>query len=262
MINSHIILPKFLLKNFEIDHFFWYYDINGDFIAKGNAGSFNTEKGYYSDGVEQTLNSEVETPFSNLLNEYSNSIHGDDEFELPEADILLINRFFYSLLSRNPQMVERVNSSSVFYQFLEKTDQHGYAAIAGIGEGERINPFKEYDVTFFINRTDIPFVLPNCGIYNLNLRGSPAIVFPVSPDVLFVLWKDMVVEKEGTIEVPRGLIAEETVIKRMNIFALKQQVSMNGGGRIICSQKEELERLKEEYNQDVTRDGTVVTSAE
>ena len=108
MINSHIVLPKFLLKNFEIDHSFWYYDIDKDVVAKGHASSFNTEKGYYSDGVEQTLNSEVETPFSNLLNEYSNSIRGDDEFEMSLNDILCIKRFFYSFLCRNPQMVEIV----------------------------------------------------------------------------------------------------------------------------------------------------------
>ena len=66
MINSHIILPKFLLKNFEIDHSFWYYDIDGYYIAKGYASSFNTEKGYYSEEMEQILNSTVETPFSNL----------------------------------------------------------------------------------------------------------------------------------------------------------------------------------------------------
>ena len=261
MINSHIILPKFLLKNFESDHSFWYYDIDGDYIAKGKASSFNTEKEYYSDGIEQILNREVESPFSNLLNKYRTLVCDEDEFIISKTDIAFIKRFFYSLICRNPLMVERVNRSSVFYQFLSKTDQHGYAAIAGIKEGERSDLFKEYDVTFFVNRTEIPFVLPNCGIYNLNLKGSPVIVIPVAPDVLFALGKNMGVEKEGTMELQRGLIAEEAVIKRMNIFALKQQVSMNGGGRIICSQKEELERLKEEYSNDVTGVGSVVTSS-
>jgi hypothetical protein len=44
VINSHIVLPKFLLKNFEINHSFWYYDIDKDFVAKGNASSFNTDR--------------------------------------------------------------------------------------------------------------------------------------------------------------------------------------------------------------------------
>ena len=70
MINSHIVLSKFLLKNFEIDHSFWYYDIDKDVVAKGHASSFNTEKGYYSDETELMLNREIETPFSKLLNKY------------------------------------------------------------------------------------------------------------------------------------------------------------------------------------------------
>lgn len=116
MINSHIVLPKFLLKNFEINHSFWYYDIDKDFIAKGNSSSFNTEKGYYSDETELILNREIETPFSRLLIKYRPSVLADDEFEMSLNDILCIKRFCCSLLCRNPQMVETVKTKSVFYQ--------------------------------------------------------------------------------------------------------------------------------------------------
>ena len=248
MINSHIVLPKFLLKNFEIDHSFWYYDIDKDFVAKGHASSFNTEKGYYSDETELILNSEIETPFSNLLNKYRPSILGDNEFEMSLNDVLCIKRFFYSFLCRNPQMVEIVKNKSAFYQLLTETDQHGYAATVGIRDGERMGLFKEYDVTFFINQTEIPFVLPNCGIYNLNLKDHPAIVFPASSDVMFGLGKNMRTEKAGSVELQRGLITESSVIKRMNLQALMQQITMNSGGRIVCSKKEELCRLRAEYH--------------
>ena len=132
MINSHIILPKFLLKNFEIEHCFWYYDIDGCFIAKGNASSFNTEKGYYSDTTEQMLNYGVETPFSNLLQKYGSAILNNDIIYMSREDVLVIKRFFYSLLCRNPQMVKQVRQHSVFYQFLPESDQHGLAAVSGI----------------------------------------------------------------------------------------------------------------------------------
>lgn len=248
MIKSHIVLPKFLLKSFEIDHSFWYYDIDKDFIAKGNASSFNTEKGYYSDETEQILNREIETPFSNLLNNYRPSVLAEDEFEMSLNDILCIKRFCYSLLCRNPQMVEKVKDKSVFYQFLTESDQHGSAAIMGIKEGERIGIFDEYDASFFINRTVIPFVLPNCGLYSLRLKEHPAIVLPVSSDVMFALGKNMRKENEESVELQRGLITEESVIKRMNMQALMQQIDINGGGRIVCSRKEELNRLRAEYH--------------
>lgn len=247
MINSHIVLPKFLLRNIEIDHSLWYYDIDEDFVAKGNASSFNTEKGYYSDEIELMLNSEIETPFSKLLNKYRPSILGDEEFEMSLNDILCIKRFFYSFLCRNPQMVEMVKNKSVFYQLLTETDRHGSAAIVGVREGERMGLFNEYDATFFINQTEVPFVLPNCGIYSLKLKDHPAIVFPASSDVMFGLGKNMRMENEESVELQRGLITEASIIKRMNMQALKQQININAGGRIVCSQKEELNRLRVEY---------------
>ena len=247
MINSHIVLPRFLLKNFEIGHTFWYYDIEGSFIAKGNASSFNTEKGYYTDETEEILNQAVETPFSSLLNKYMDAVLHDDVFEMSPADIGLIKRFFYSILCRNPYILKQINNHSVFFQFLPEADQHGYAAIAGIQEGERSDLFKEYEAAFYINPTVTPFVLPNCGIYSLIIKNAQLIVFPVSPKCLFALRKNLTLKKESVLVLQRGVITEEIVVKRMNMQALKQQVSMNSGGRIICSQKTELVRLKEEF---------------
>ena len=246
MINSHIIIPRLLLKYFEIEHFFWYYDIDGGFIAKGNATSFNTEKGYYSDEIEQILSGGLESPLSNLLKRYSGSILNEDDFEMSQKDILIIKRFFYSLLCRNPQMVKQIKRYSVYYQFLPEVAQHGYAAVSGIKEGERQDVFEEYDVAFFVNHAETLFVLPNCGLYNLNLCGIQMMVSPVLPNLLFALKKNVSV-KGPTIELQRGVITEDSLIKQMNLQALKQQISMNGGGRIICSQKEELERLKSEF---------------
>lgn len=118
----------------------------------------------------------------------------------------------------------------------------------GIKEGERIGIFNEYDAAFFINRTKVPFVLSNCGIYNLRLKDHPAIVFPISSDVMFALGENMRMENEESVELQRGLITEESVIKRMNMQALMKQISMNGGGRIVCSRKEELNRLRADYH--------------
>ena len=108
--------------------------------------------------------------------------------------------------------------------------------------------FNEYDVTFFANQTEVPFVLPNCGIYSLNLKDHPAIVFPASSDVMFGLGINMRIENEESVELQRGLITEASVIKRMNMQALMQQININSGGRIVCSQKEELYRLRAEYH--------------
>ena len=80
------------------------------------------------------------------------------------------------------------------------------------------------------------------------MKDHPAIVFLVSSDVMFALGENMRMENEESVELQRGLITEESVIKRMNMQALMKQISMNGGGRIVCSRKEELNRLRADYH--------------
>ncbi len=69
LINSHIQMPESALKRFENQHHqYYYYDVEGQFIGNhGHASSTNTQHGFYSRDVEEFLNANIETPFSNLM---------------------------------------------------------------------------------------------------------------------------------------------------------------------------------------------------
>ena len=58
--DSHIQMPKFMLRRFENEqHELLYYDVETNVIAKGFPKSINTEEDYYSDVMESILNREI-----------------------------------------------------------------------------------------------------------------------------------------------------------------------------------------------------------
>ena len=73
-INSHIQLPKFIIRKFEDEkHFVHYIDIENACVLKtGHADSLNTKEDYYSLEIEKYLQRELESPFSRLLHQFEN----------------------------------------------------------------------------------------------------------------------------------------------------------------------------------------------
>ena len=142
--------------------------------------------------------------------------------------------------------MEAVDKSSVFFQFLPERDQHDFTVVAGTRFGERNGIFESFQVSFFVNSTKIPFVLPNCGIYPFGLKGCVYIALPVSSDLIFALCR--VQEGNAVGMINRGRLENEELVKQLNLQALRQQIIMSNGGRIICSEREELERLRQMKN--------------
>ena len=69
LIDSHIQMPKSVLKRFEDkNHRFYYFDVKGGFIGNnGHSGKINTKQGFYSKEAEEFLNKNIEKPFSELF---------------------------------------------------------------------------------------------------------------------------------------------------------------------------------------------------
>ena len=69
MVNSHIQMPRVLLKRFHnSNNRFFYYDVKKHIIGiNGTAKSTNTELDYYSQPTEDYFRDNIETPFGELL---------------------------------------------------------------------------------------------------------------------------------------------------------------------------------------------------
>lgn len=245
-VNSHIQMPKLLLKRFHNDkNLFCYYDVVGGFVGtKGSADSTNTELGYYSKEMEDFLRDRVETPFGAIL-AYIDKVDFDQDSFLMTSDFDEATRnFIHALMARDPIMAEEANEQSVFLQFLPEQVRHDLAARSGIAIAKRNKMFEEYTLTFLVNRTEIPFVLPLAGIYNYSLNGHSVINLPVSPKIAICLvhkdYDRRMIREDGCI-----LMFEVTfpdIIMKMNTYAFNQQKERNWG-RVVCPCREELDRL-------------------
>ena len=172
---SHIQMPKCVLKRFENQNErFYYYDVKKGIIGNnGHARSINTEFGYYSQNTEGFLRDYIETPFSELLCQIDRIDFDSVPFSKPSDFDVRVKRFIYALISRSPQMMSGIKKSSFFFQLLPDRDQHDYAAAKGIELAEQLNVFGDYFVTFAVNKSTMRFILPMCGLYNFKYNEIP-----------------------------------------------------------------------------------------
>ncbi len=188
-VQSHIQMPKCVLKRFENNSKrFYYYDVRKGIIgSNGYAKSINTVLGYYSQETEDYLRDYIETPFSELLCQIDKIDFDALPFSVPPETDALVKRFVYALISRSPQMIDELNKQSYFFKYLSTQSQHNIAASEGIALAEKRNILGDYFVTFAVNTTLMPFILPMCGLYNFKYNGIDTVFLPVSPQICIAL---------------------------------------------------------------------------
>lgn len=246
-VKSHIQMPKLLLKRFHNEkNKFFYYDVEGDFIgSNGTAESTNTEMGYYSVDTEHYFRDNIETPFGKIIS-YVEKIGFENETLSIDSNIRdTVKNFLYALIARSPSLVNSMSAESDFIQLLPECNRHDYIAKVGLGIAKEQGFFSEYIITFIINRTDVPFALSVDGVYNYRLNEHYVINLPISPTAAIALihesYSSRVFHEDGSISMFE--INEREKIMSMNEYAFSSQIKHHWG-RVVCPQREELERLK------------------
>ena len=92
--NSHIRMPKCVLKQFEDEkHFVYFWNLEKGWIQNSHAESINTEKGYYSESVEHFLRDNIETPFGHILKFIKSIDMAGSEFTMDNTMKTVMRRF-------------------------------------------------------------------------------------------------------------------------------------------------------------------------
>lgn len=112
MVNSHIQMPKQVMKNFTNDNGqLYFYDFKTEDI--GHPKTMYTEKGYFSDYVEDFLGANVESDLGKLIKFIKESdFEAGDVPPVQYGDIAF--NYVYSLIARSPSFLKELNSNSVF----------------------------------------------------------------------------------------------------------------------------------------------------
>ena len=247
LVNSHIQMPKLLLKRFHNKYNrFFYYDVQKGIVGtNGTSKSINTEYGYYSPSTEHFLRDYIETPFGKIIAYIEKIDFRQESFRMTSDFEEVTRNFIYALLARDPETVGEINKNSVFFQFLPSRTRHDIAARNGIAFAKKNNIFGEYVLTFMVNCTEIPFVLPLMGIYSYSINGHSMLNLPISSTKALCLvhqdYAERLIHSDGTISM--FMINNPEQLWKMNFFAFAAQKKHNWGC-VICPHREELDRLK------------------
>ncbi|MBE6813385.1 MAG: DUF4238 domain-containing protein [Ruminococcaceae bacterium] len=250
MINSHIQMPKLLLKRFHNKHnHFYYYDIEKQFIGeKGTAKSINTEYGYYSIDMEHYLRDNIEAPFGEVISFLEKDSFKSETLCVPSDFQITIKNFLYALIARGPKFENQMNEAEELLQYLTPQEQHDVVAYKGINIAKKYDLLSDFIVTFMINETDIPFVLSMDGLYGYSFNNYLVINLPISPKSTVSLfhksYSNRIEQKDGSLSMFQ--INKEEDIMIMNQSSFLAQIRRNWG-YVVCPEKKELERLKRMY---------------
>ena len=242
MVDSHVLIPKLIFKNFHNERQeLFYYDFENEEIKKGHAKTLYTQMGYYSDYVEDFLGKRIESPLGSVVKHIANTDFQSCE-GLPKDYEETIYRYVYSLVSRAPGMVDAINKNSVFFQLLSERDRHDIAAHDGLMWSIEKKWLKDYKIGFLVNNTSERFVLPTRGA----VQVGGMLLCPISPYRAFVLEKDFECDNvdENINIVPVYEIDSTEAVVYINSQAFEQE--RKGDKKyVVATSPQELEKLVE-----------------
>lgn len=252
-INSHIQMPKCILKRFEdANHRFCYYDVEKNIIGTGgHAKSLNTQIGYYSLCTEAFLNSNVEKPLSDFLKEIDAIDFDQDVIIISSPKKDAICTFIYSLIARSPSILSKANEYEAFWSLLCEHDRHDFAAEQGIILAQEKKLLNDYRLTFTYNKSVKPFVLPMIGMYSFIFHGLKHIIIPISPRLAITLIEnDSNNHKENQNILQLYYVEDTAVIDQYNILAFNTQCREKAG-YVVSHNKQILEELRKRTNENI-----------
>ena len=241
--NSHILIPKSVYKRFANEEKFYYlYDVKNCEIKKGHPKTTYTEQNYYSDYMEKIINKYIEIPLKKLLN-FADKIDLDAEEIVFEEELKDIAKsYIISLTGRNPKMCELVCSNSSFAEIFSKQRQHDLTVALTMENQEYYKSFEKFNVSFIINATTTPFVLPTRGIYEYSINNVVCCSVPLTP-IFSLLLKENKKQIHYEDDDMFLIIYDDDIINKLNTYAVKKQLD-DKIGYIVSSNKEILESIK------------------
>ena len=240
-INSHIQMPKCVLKRFETNGSFFYYDVINDQIrTNGHAKSLNTNEGFYSNETEGFLDKNIEDPFGKLLLSIDTISSDPPKGSIDSVFDSIAKIFAYALVARNPSSIAHIIRAYQYEDDVSQQIKNELGMLFGLISVTESNPFNAYGTTIVENRTDMPFVLPICGVYFSVFNGFEHAILPVSPKKAIVF----IEEKGKQTIINNGIvhlysIIDPSIICSLNINAVKTQCRYKNG-YVVCPNKEAL----------------------
>ena len=247
---SHRLLCSAHNKNLCRKVFFlsvlWYYDVTQEFIGNhGYASNTNTQRDFYSRDIEEFLSANIEKPFGDLMKTVD-EVHIDP----PQGHIDAVfdytaKRFVYALVARNPDNIDRIKEYPFLTDLLTEREVRDAGMMFGFAVEVERDLLAGFGTTVAVNTTEVPFILPTCGAYYVQMQGIMHIALPVTPQKAIVF----VEEKGADAIIHNGIVHPYRVddisaVQLFNKAALSTQCRY-GNGYIVSPDKTALTRALE-----------------
>lgn len=244
--DSHILIPKCVYKEFvNADNFYYKYSINAKKITKGYPKKTYTKKDYYSEAMEKALNRHIETPLKDLLDFARELPQKSNPFIVSSKikEIALI--YAKSLVARSELLIKYVTEDNDILKIATIQDQHDMVVDFAMKNKKTNMLYDMFDISFMVNETEIPFVLPTRGQYEYTIKGFLCINIPLTP--YCSLWlkqrgKTIRQIKDGEEEIALIPKEQSDTVLQLNKYAFIRQ-SQDGLGYVVCDKIEILQNI-------------------
>lgn len=242
-VDSHVQLPKTLLKNFRTGYDLYFIDTTKNEISKSSAKNYNTQFGYYSLFFEDYLNKNYEKIITEIIEKTLPFINGEERSISFRNWNNNVNKLFFMSIFRSPEQVEDINKHSVFSQIFDEGYEPEF--IAYVGEQMEENFIKGCKPIPLVNKTEKNIVTLKSLVANLFIDGGvEAMVMPLHPKFAIALvpneYYDVMIKEQG--QQTYMFMNSEAEIKKLNKQIYNTAEFHNED---VIGIKEDLEELQE-----------------
>lgn len=244
-VDSHVQIPKVLLKSFTTNNQLYYIDLSEKKIKRSGEGTFNTKFGYFSKIYEDFLSTRYENVIGVLKKLVENFYNGEiDKIELKKY-VKIMKELFIIADFRNPDFIKRINEKSfTSFIFGGYTTEH----MTSIAMQEKLIDFyDDREIFLVLNKTDKNFLTCKSMYYTLSVDGGNICLFmPLHPKYGIILVSSEYYKKKTMCGGKYISIEKDFVINQSNDIFIKSIIKNKN--ECIIGKKEDLEQIKKDYN--------------
>ena len=237
-INSHIQLPKSILKEFSFinieknddgypvkKHYVYRMDMEGN-IDKTDIAEANVQYGYYEDCIENYF-SKIETALGDVRAAIKSSLKSEQDcflrIHLPKNTLQTVKQYCVLCYIRSEEFVKSVEKNSAMIDLLANSPANAvvYTYLRHPDIIDRV--IKNKNLTFIISKEN-NFIIPQYGGYSMKRGGLIDVIIVVSPNVAFRLTDDTVRNKGGNLKVDS---ASKNQVDILNQVAIRSEFKYN-----------------------------------
>lgn len=235
--NSHVQVPRLVLRHFAVEGKVPYLDFKTLEIRTQSAKTLGTEEDYYSENVEGELSKNVESRFGYLANRLiAEKKKGNSIFELSPEEENVCKKYISASGYRSDKTFADMLKYSLTAEL--ETDQANRDAHIhfALRQNEGVFPhFEDFRATVLYNETDCLWVVPRNGFYAIYSQSLLCYVAPFCPTGAVALIPETLLSC--------NIVDTRVEAQRMNEYAVEMEYGYNCAF-VAGVDKTELERLK------------------